>query len=301
MINDHKFLYYNQFQTKILAIDVDDIYIDKLPLNNPESKYEPGLDKNTFCDIPAPNFTVCTGKGHFQAFWRLKNPIPMRGAARTHEYYSDVRTKLNIALNGDFAFNKRGSARNPFYRNYWVRKWHDDEYELSDLNLNINLFTNVSICGLNKIYEHGNRNIATFYRALYYYKKNTNISFDDLLKKTISWQQMQDEENLSQRENISIIKSVLRNGYKYKIRADRNYGAMNLPKIDWKAMTARKRKNEIRRRQSLGAHYVNKNQVIKNSKIVRDYFKANPHSSIKKAARELKMSRNTIKKYYQKS
>ena len=289
----YKFIYYNQYQIKMIAVDVDDV-------GEIEPSYEPGLDRSTFNDVPVPNISVCSSGGHFQAFWMLKKPMPIKCSAKSMDFCNDIRMKLNIALGGDCSFNKRGGARNPFYEKYKIMKWHDDAYELSDLNLNIDLFQSFSanlVSGGDAKYEEGERNKVTFLRALYFYKRNPKISFEELLANVLAWQNIQDDENLSYPENVGIVKSVLRNGYKYKIRADRNYGAMQLPKIDWSSMSAKQRKREIKKRQRMGAKYTHKRQTEKNLKIVKNYFNQNPTASIRNAARDLKISDKTVQKY----
>lgn len=289
---DRRFLFYNQYQTKVIAIDVDDC-----PRCDLHDCYEPGLDPVTFENIPLPNITVCTGNGHYQAFWRLKKAIPQKKAQKCQEYFTDVRSKLNIALNGDFAFNKRGGARNPFNPSYRVRKWHDHDFELGDLNLNIQLFKLATVSTMDNLYEPGNRNRSTFIKALNFFKKNPLIKFDDLFELIKTWQNLHEAENLSRAENAGIIKSVLRNGDKYRLRADRNYGAMNLPEVQWEELTRNGRYRKIKQRQRLGAYYTHDQRREKSKSKVIDYYRSNKTASIRQAAKDLNMHRCTIRKY----
>lgn len=293
-IFSYQFLQYNQFQYKLIGIDVDDVDISPLDI---ESGYEPGLDPAYYSDVPIPNWSVCSSNGHFQAFWKMKNPLPVDSSSKSIAYYDDVRTKLNIVLNGDFAFNKKGTCRNPFCFRAKSKVWHDDSYELSDLNLNIDLFQKVQTASKDNQYYIGNRNTSTFLSCLNFYKQEPSISYSDLLAKTIAWQTIQSCRNLGPGENAGIVRSVIRNGDKYQIRADRNYGAMGLSKADWKSMSAAERQSEIRSRQSAGAKYSSRKKSIAASERVREFFALNPTSSISEASRKLGMSRATIRKY----
>ena len=179
-------------------------------------------------------------------------------------YFRDVRDGLSLALNGDFAFNARGAARNPFCTDYKARRWHGDRYSLEELNLGNPLLRMVRTARHTSEYCQGNRNTATFLFALSLSKKDPTASMEALLAQVEFWQSAHaPEKPLGWSENVAVVKSALRNGYRYKIRADYNYGVMNLPELNWPEMSEQERKEEIKKRQQAGAAFTHMARKMK--------------------------------------
>jgi hypothetical protein len=300
-IHRDKFLFLNEKRYDILAVDVDDVE----DMEEVEAGYEPGLDPATFTDVPMPNYSVCSGRGHYQAMWILQDPLPPRPSPKSVEFLSDVRDGLNMALNGDFAFNMRGAARNPFCTDYKARRWHGGRYSLEELNLGNPLFKQVRTAKHTSDYQEGNRNRATFLFALSLAKQDPTISMESLLIQVEFWQQAHaPEKPLSRSENAAVVKSALRNGYRYKIRADFNYGAMNLPALNWAEMTEQQRKDEIHKRQRQGALWVAEQKTATTTdkilKAVLELEAEGLHPTQAKIAEKSGLSLRTVKTYWNK-
>ncbi|GAB6177488.1 hypothetical protein JCM16814_23790 [Desulfobaculum senezii] len=112
-------------------------------------------------------------------------------------------------------------------------------------------------------------------------------------------------ELLPKNEVRDTITSILKNGHKYYSQnwATRNFGAMDLPEIDWSAMSDSEREKEIRRRQSEGAKFSRQKHAEKSKDaVLRTYnglAQATGQIPSKKAvARESGVSLPTVRKYW---
>jgi len=253
---NYPFVTINRHRYNAVNIDVDDV----LP---GEQYFLPGLDRSTYqgAGLPLPNLAVQTSGARVQAFWLLDRPLPRNASPSSWQYYTDVRARMNAALNGDFACNPRGAVRNPFYLGHKVVKFHEGRTELAKLNVPVKLDAKTYQYH-SRDYYTGNRNRATFNFALQYYKERQGqITQEELLRQVQAFQNLADAPALPLQENKLIVRSIARNADKYKVRANRNYGAMNLPAVDWGSMTAQERQAEITARQRQGAAYTSKGKA----------------------------------------
>lgn len=264
-VNDvlnYPFLSINQTCYSVVHIDVDDPDCDQDPI------IPPAFDVSFYnwLNIPAPNITIQTTAPRFQAFWLLKKFMPF-GARRTAlDFYHDVRQKLNFALGGDASCNIRGAARNPFYikAQPQVRCFSKERRDLADINPRYIRIPARTYQNQAHKYEVGNRNRVTFRVVLRRFKElGERASVQEMFEYAKRFQAQCNAEPLPDRENMTIASSVIRNGHKYRLSKDFNYGAMQLPEADWDSLTSAQRKAEIQWRQSAAAKWVHKKRKAK--------------------------------------
>ena len=245
---DHPFITVNKYRISVMAIDCDNA-----PVKNGYSK---GLDPETYTSIglPLPNAVVQTRRG-YQAYWFLKKPIHKQHR-KACDYYRELRLRIIAKLGADQACNVCGSMRNPFYigQEHKAAFFHNAGTELCDFDIferapRYSKYNPVT-------YEVGQRNKATFKYALNLFKESAHtLSLSDLFSKVDLWVKSRNCDSLPRSEIQGICSSVFRNGQNYRIRADRNYGAMNLPEIDYSHINVYQRLAIIRHRQALGGKY----------------------------------------------
>lgn len=238
---------------QVVQIDVDEPDCDADPIIPPAFDLAP----YHWLDIPPPNFTVVSSGQRFHAFWLLERSLPFKASPTSLQFFHDVRQKLAHALGGDVSCNVRGSARNPFYRKAHARCFSKERNHLREVNPRHITIPARTYRNQAHKYVEGNRNRVTFNVVLRRYKElGEKASTAELFEYARRFQGHCDAEALPDSENWSIASSVRRNGHKYRVSADRNYGAMGLEAPDWGGMSPEERRVEIRRRQSMGAYWM---------------------------------------------
>ena len=225
--------------------------------------FHPAFDTAIFDNycLQYPNFSVHSGDS-FHLAWLLKRSLPLVGSPASMSFLYDVRRKLNQALEGDASCPLRNVAfKNPAYRGNRCRCWGSKSCYLDKLNIDVDISKNRTIWE-KADYGEGQRNESTFRSALNWWKEGgQKATFEELIDYIATYQEsFQDARPLSRSENASIANSIIRNGERYKTRANRNYGAMQLPDAQWREMSPEERRAEIQRHQQLGAHYTNQQQ-----------------------------------------
>ncbi|HWR03292.1 MAG TPA: hypothetical protein VN419_04665 [Humidesulfovibrio sp.] len=104
-------------------------------------------------------------------------------------------------------------------------------------------------------YIDGMRNCASFRAALAYYQKQDGVSEDELVRHLEDFQGGATDGPLSNPENEDIAKSIVQNGWRYKTRDERNYGAMGLPSLKGSGLPPEKMLAEIRSHKAEGGRY----------------------------------------------
>lgn len=295
---NHPFIEINRYRVSILAVDCDNA-----PL---QQGYSVGFDPQTYLQhgLPLPNTVVQTARG-YQAMWFLKYPISKKTGHASMQYYTDVRSRIIAALDCDMHCNISGAMRNPFYMGFEHDSviFHRAAHELCDLDV----VPNVPRSGLYSAveYESGARNCATFRYALALFKQhNEKMNLSGLFLRVSAWVKSQAcASALDAAEIKTICSSVIRNGHRYKVRADRNYGAMQLPVFDYSGLTADQRVAVIKHRQGLGGRYAAQVKQARKYNQLQKYMKrlVAIHDRVPKKsqlARVTKSSINTISKHW---
>lgn len=249
---EYPFIEINAPSYSVVHIDVDRVDCDDYPL------FEPAFDIATFdyFDIPYPNYSVLTSDHRFHAFWLLERSLPFGASPSSLQFFSDVRQKIVHALDADPACNIRGAVRNPFYKEAQARSFTSNRYDLAGLNPKIEIPARGFRNNAHR-YVEGNRNRTTFDVVLRYFKDSGHrAGLDELFQYAKTFQSLCEDKPLPDAENKTIAKSVGKNGHRYKVRANYNYGAMNLPDIGWSDMSEEERAAEIVRRQRAGAYWM---------------------------------------------
>jgi hypothetical protein len=217
-LRNYKYIEPNKYHYTAICEDIDDT----------PDKTE-GLDPYYYDHhgLPCPSFAVLTNRGYHVA-WPLQYPVRKNGKAA--QWCNNIHTSFCYATNGDFACNNSAAIRNPAYKDATTAFFGNFYYELAKLqvdkpNSNIQHHHNHYQDG---VYDIGNRNRASFDYVLNLYKAADNPDYDTLLAALENWQSSQIAPALSRPENIGIIKSVLRNGYRYNARTN-NRGILRLP------------------------------------------------------------------------
>jgi len=254
-IEDYPFIAINQKSYNMLHVDVDDNGTISAPL------LPPAFDLATYDEfgIPLPNFAVVTSGNRFHAFWLLANPLSYTATHRSMALFHDIRLKIIGALNGDPACNTSGAVRNPFYMKANVRVMSTKLYSLSDLNIHFRISSKIYDPYFRE-YGVGSRNNATFKAGLaHYIRSNRSLSIEALFLWMKGFQSLiSDVPHLCDAEVHYIARSIVRNGYRYKARDPRNYGAMKLQPVNYSGLNTEERQAIIRERQSTGAGYTHK-------------------------------------------
>jgi hypothetical protein len=245
---------------QVIGVDVDFGASDQAPVIPPFCDIAPFK----WYDIPFPNLTVQSNPPNFQAFWFLDWSLPFQASSWSLRFFHDVRLKLIHALSGDPSCNVRGSMRNAVCLEAPARCFTKERRTLYEVNpRHITLPARTLQNNAHK-YEVGNRNRVTFNVVLRRFKElREKASVSELFNYARRFQDQCNAEPLPDPENWQIASSVKRNGPRYRIRADYNYGAMQLPDAPWDEMSEAERVEEIRRRQSMGAHWMHDRRKTK--------------------------------------
>jgi hypothetical protein len=248
------FVTFNRDAYQVLGVDVD--YIgpsDQAPIIPPFAD----IDFYERYGIPWPNLTVQTTHApNFQAFWFLKEPLPLYPSPDSGKFFRDVHLRIIYALAGDPSCNVRGNYRNATFLDAQARCFSRERRTLSELNPQHISIPGSRFHALKQQYYEGNRNNCTFHELLRRYKElGGKVSAEDLLAYAKRCQDLWDDKPLDDKENLEIAKSVVRNGWKYEPFAVRNYGAMNLDPAPWHKMSPEECEAEVRRRRGLGGYY----------------------------------------------
>lgn len=251
---EYPFLSINLPAYQIVQIDVDNPDCDEDPIIPPA--FDIGI--YDWLGIAAPNFVVESNPPKFHAFWVLRRSLPFKATPESLNLLHDIRQKLNQGLGGDPANNLRGSARSPAYERARVLCFTTERRNLNDINPPRTEIPHRVYKNKHHQYREGNRNRCTFEVLLRRFKeKGEKASVEELFDYAVTFQNLCDAENLPDGENLTIARNVIRNGHRYGISADRNYGAMGLEPAPWDRMTDEECQAEIKRRQRLGIQYVN--------------------------------------------
>lgn len=249
-VSEHPYIILNSNTIWWVHLDID------LTVQYDAEEIHPAFDITIFDDanLPLPIFSVLSGNSYHLA-WLLSKSLPAKPSPRSFSFFHDVRRRLILHLKADGASPAVNVAcKNPFYKKHKAVHFDSQAASLEDLNLDEKLPSHGTLVSVE--YSRGQRNHATFRAALRHFKKQEEkVSLDDLLAFIDSFQQGQTAPPLRRAENVSIARSVIRNGRRYKTRANRNYGAMGLNKPDWATMTPAERKQEIINRKKAGANY----------------------------------------------
>jgi len=204
-------------------------------------------------NIPYPAFSVLSRRS-FHLAWPLLRSLPGEPTLRAWNFYRDTRLKLALALGGDFACPSNSvSMKNPFYDEHFAATYPTAPCRLADLLVDGILPTRAAV--LEEIaYETGQRNLATFRAALEYSSAHPGSSYERLLDFIESFQANQTDPPLPRTENQGIVASILNNRH-YRVRAHRNYGAMNLPTLRGTGLPPEQMLAAIRERQADGAKF----------------------------------------------
>jgi hypothetical protein len=246
------FVSVNQAAYEVVQIDVDD------PGCGPDPIIPPVQDIGLYhwLGIPVPNLVVESTPPRFHAFWILERSLPFKATPKSLTLFHHVRQKLNFGVGGDPASNIRGAARCAFYEKATARcftKERRNLYEIEPPRIQIppRVYKNKA-----HQYQTGNRNRCTFEVLLRHFKKRgEKASVEELFDYAVSFQNLCDAEPLPDGENLTIARSVKRNGRRYGVIADRNHGAMGLETPPWDEWTDEQCAAEVRRRRALGAYY----------------------------------------------
>jgi hypothetical protein len=219
-------------------------------------------------NIPYPAFSVLSRRSYHLA-WPLLRSLPREPSARAWNFYRNTRGKLALALGGDLACPSNSvSMKNPFYDRNFAQRYPANPCHLADLLVDGILPARSAF--LEEIaYETGQRNLATFRKALEYSQAHPGASYEQLLDFIESFQANQTDPPLPRAENQGIVASILSNRH-YRVRAQRNYGAMNLPTLRGTGLPPEQMLAAIRERQSKGAQFSCALRVSKKSAALRD-------------------------------
>lgn len=252
-LGEYPFIAINQRSLRIVHVEVDSIDVSGEPL------LEPAFDIQTYDEfnIPWPNFAVISSGHRFHAFWILERSLPRSATFCSMSYFHDVRAKLICALGGDPACNISGAVRNPFCTKAKVCEFTRKPHRLADLNLDIKVSAK-TYEKYRSLYQSGSRNCATFTAALGFYREHQGrVEFEELVTWIKTFQGLYPGvDPLSHIEVRSIAASIVKNGDRYRSRANRNYGRMGLQAVDYSEMDKEERLSMIRSRQSAGAAWV---------------------------------------------
>lgn len=204
-------------------------------------------------NLPHPVFAVLSGIS-YHLFWPLACPLPSEPTKESLRYLHDVRRRLVRALGGDRACGAQNIvAKNPFFPGNIAVRYASGTCTLADLRLEASPLD----APIWKAVEYidGMRNCASFRAALAYYHKQDGVSEDELVSRLEVFQAGATDEPLSNPENEEIAKSIAKNGWRYKTRDERNYGAMGLPSLKGSGLPPEEMLAEIRSHQAAGGRY----------------------------------------------
>lgn len=274
---DFKYIFINQNVMNWIHVDID------LPPNTSLHNL-PNLSDPYYFDkmsLPRPNFVIHNQNGA-HLFWHLQTPFPFNATSKTTLYYNNIRSRIIDYLKGDDrcrAINV--PVKNPFWDDF-NNELHDGNaicYTIKDYCLDDfrpSLDETVSVCrysfNSNKEkyqYEKGNRNCATYYTLKQYRARNRSAT-DDLLWIANALQaQHPGVPKLPEVDIQGIIRSVLSSDSPSQTSTPRNYGLMELEKIQGGSRTERIKR--IKEHQQLGAL---KTAELKHDKTVDDIKEA---------------------------
>lgn len=300
-VHQYQFIAINKLYKSIVHIDVDDEGDISAPL------MPPAFDLETYDqhNIPLPNYAVVSSGNRFHAFWLLKDPLPPSASQKSIAFFYDVRSKLNLVLQGDTSCNLAGAVRNPFYAEAKMMMMSRSLYTLNDINIDTKTMrdpTNQASYGSE--YMIGNRNSTLFKYGLRLHAQNEkNLSFETLVRGIMSFQRLfPDIPELPQPEVNAIAKSILHNSSRYRTRALRNYGKMKMEQINYDGLTKAERKALISKRQSEGAYFTHCEQKSKTIESMYIAFKHISESEEKptqhKVAKLARLSIRTVATYW---
>lgn len=204
-------------------------------------------------NIPYPAFSVLSRRS-FHLAWPLLRSLPHEPSVRAWNFYRNARCKLALALGGDLACPSNSvSMKNPFHDRHFVQQYPTSPCRLGDLVVDGILPARAAF--LEEIsYETGQRNLATFRKALEYSQAHPTASYEQLLDFIERFQANQTDPPLPRSENQGIAASIVRNRH-YRVRAQRDYGAMGLHTLRGTGLPPEQMLAAIRQRQSEGAKF----------------------------------------------
>ncbi len=205
-------------------------------------------------NIPYPTFSVLSGTSvHF--LWPLSCPMSPRPSKKSLLYYLDVRRNLTLAVGGDTACPAIGvAAKNPFFGKHLAQRYPTRPCALADLRVE-GVTSGRSAILAPVVYEKGQRNYATFRAALKHFRLRPGVTAEELMAFIEVFQAEWAASPLSTGENRGIVASIIRNADRYRIRADRDYGAMRLPSLKGTGLPPEQMLAAIRERQAVGAKF----------------------------------------------
>lgn len=223
-------------------------------------------------NIPLPAFAVLSRRS-FHLLWPLLRPLPPHPSPISLRYYHDVRRNLIRALGGDIACGVQHiGAKNPFFTGHQAVRYESRPCVLEELLLDASP-QDIPIWSALE-YEGGQRNCASFRAALGYFCSLGGASVDELTAFIETYQAGKGVTPLSKPEIHDIAKSILRNGDRYRVRADRNYGVMGLPTLKGTDLPAEERRAAIRQRQGEGGRYSAEQRAAECRRIIADALAA---------------------------
>ncbi|WP_325644945.1 hypothetical protein [Humidesulfovibrio sp.] len=204
-------------------------------------------------NLPHPVFAVLSGRS-YHLFWPLKCPLPPDPTKESVLYFRDVHRRLVRAVGGDRACGIQNIvAKNPFFPGNTAVRYASGPCTLADLRLEASPLDAPIWHAVE--YIDGMRNCASFRAALAYYQKQDGVSEDELVRHLEDFQGGATDGPLSNPENEDIAKSIVQNGWRYKTRDERNYGAMGLPSLKGSGLPPEKMLAEIRSHKAEGGRY----------------------------------------------
>lgn len=256
-VTEYPYIVLNPGPYAWMHIDID---LQRLPEPGPGETSALALRRVAFdpavyddLNLPPPAFAVLSGKS-YHLFWPLECPLPPRPAPDSLRYFHDVRRRLVRALGGDRACGVQFiAAKNPFFPGHDAVRYASGPCTLADLRLepapeDAPLWRTLE-------YAEGMRNCASFRAALAYFHAQGGVSEEDLVSWLEAFQTGTPDGALSRPENKDIAKSIVKNGWRYKTRDARNYGAMGMPSLKGAGLPPEQMRAEIRTRQSQGGRY----------------------------------------------
>lgn len=204
-------------------------------------------------NLPHPAFAVLSGRS-YHLLWPLQCPLPPEPTKESLRYFHDIRRRLVRALGGDRACGVQNiAAKNPFFPGNTAVRYASGPCTLADLRLDASPQDTPFWQPLE--YVEGMRNCASFRIALAYYHAQGGVPEDELVSRMEALQAGATDGPLSNPENEDIAKSIAQNGWRYKTRDERNYGAMGLPSLKGSGLPPTEMLAKIRSHQAEGGRY----------------------------------------------